>query len=158
MVPDRDGDQRQLAASWLTATIATDLDPTYRNAFGQPLMRMTFDYKDNEHKMGGHAAQTINTIAQIDESHSGSTRRRRATRFPGPWCLTQSTHNTGGHHHGHQSARQRASTNICRAGIVTTCSWSAPTSSPHNLGVPTRPEPVGRAGYWTADAIKNRVP
>ena len=25
-----------------------DLDPTYRNAFGQPLMRMTFDYKDNE--------------------------------------------------------------------------------------------------------------
>ena len=29
-----------------------DLDPTYRNVFGQPLMRMTFDYKDNEHKMG----------------------------------------------------------------------------------------------------------
>jgi hypothetical protein len=26
-----------------------DLDPTYRNAFGQPLMRMTFDYKENEH-------------------------------------------------------------------------------------------------------------
>ena len=25
-----------------------DLDPTYRNAFGQPLMRMTFDYKENE--------------------------------------------------------------------------------------------------------------
>ena len=34
-----------------------DLDPTYRNAFGQPLMRMTFDYKENEHKMGEHAAQ-----------------------------------------------------------------------------------------------------
>ena len=33
-----------------------DLDPTYRNAFGQPLMRMTFDYKENEHKMGQHAA------------------------------------------------------------------------------------------------------
>jgi gluconate 2-dehydrogenase alpha chain len=30
-----------------------DLDPTYRNAFGQPLMRMTFDYKENEHKMAG---------------------------------------------------------------------------------------------------------
>jgi len=28
-----------------------DLDSTYRNAFGLPLMRMTFDYKDNEHKM-----------------------------------------------------------------------------------------------------------
>src|SRR5262249_14957935 len=34
-----------------------DLDPTYRNAFGQPLMRMTFDYKENEHKIGRHAAQ-----------------------------------------------------------------------------------------------------
>ncbi len=33
-----------------------DLDPTYRNAFGQPLMRMTFDYKENEQKMGRHAA------------------------------------------------------------------------------------------------------
>ena len=35
-----------------------DLDPTYRNAFGQPLMRMTFDYKGNEHKMGQHAAKS----------------------------------------------------------------------------------------------------
>ena len=41
-----------------------DLDPTYRNAFGQPLMRMTFDYKENELKMGRHAAQTINEFAR----------------------------------------------------------------------------------------------
>src|SRR2546425_284275 len=41
-----------------------DLDPTYRNAFGLPLMRMTFDYKENEHKMGRHAAQVINDIAK----------------------------------------------------------------------------------------------
>src|SRR5436305_1707840 len=33
-----------------------DLDSTYRNAFGQPLMRMTFDYHPNEHRMGEHAA------------------------------------------------------------------------------------------------------
>src|SRR3982075_1709890 len=41
-----------------------DLDPTYRNAFGLPLMRMTFDYKDNEHKLGRHAADLVNTIAR----------------------------------------------------------------------------------------------
>ena len=29
-----------------------DLDPTYRNAFGQPLMRMTFDYKDERAQDG----------------------------------------------------------------------------------------------------------
>ena len=28
-----------------------DLDPTYKNAFGLPLMRMTFDYKENEHRI-----------------------------------------------------------------------------------------------------------
>ena len=28
-----------------------DLDLTYRNAYGQPLLRMTFDYTDNEIKM-----------------------------------------------------------------------------------------------------------
>ena len=39
-----------------------DLDPTYRNAFGQPLMRMTFDYKENEHKMSRHMAQVINDL------------------------------------------------------------------------------------------------
>ena len=48
-----------------------DLDPTYRNAFGQPLMRMTFDYKENEHKMGRHAAKLINDIAQVDEPDAG---------------------------------------------------------------------------------------
>jgi len=41
-----------------------DLDPTYRNAFGLPLMRMTFDYKENEHKIGRHAAGVINEIAK----------------------------------------------------------------------------------------------
>src|SRR5262249_24059581 len=41
-----------------------DLDPTYRNAFGQPLMRMTFDYKENEQRMGAHAAKMINDLAK----------------------------------------------------------------------------------------------
>ena len=29
-----------------------DLDPTYRDALGQPLLRMTFDFQENERKMG----------------------------------------------------------------------------------------------------------
>ena len=41
-----------------------DLDPTYKNAFGLPLMRMTFDYKENEHKMGRVAADLINDVAR----------------------------------------------------------------------------------------------
>src|SRR5262249_11776757 len=70
-----------------------DLDPTYRNAFGQPLMRMTFDYKENEHKMGLHAAQVINDIAKS----MNPTRLNEAT-VRTRWTVVpyQSTHNTGG--------------------------------------------------------------
>jgi hypothetical protein len=60
-----------------------DLDPTYRNAFGQPLMRMTFDYKDNEHKMGVHAAQVINDIAKS----MNPTRLNSATARTDPWTV-----------------------------------------------------------------------
>src|SRR2546429_8507199 len=71
-----------------------DLDPTYRNAFGQPLMRMTFDYKANEHKMEQHAAQVINDIAKS----MNPTRVNQATARTLPWTVApyQSTHNTGG--------------------------------------------------------------
>src|SRR5262249_59598612 len=70
-----------------------ELDPTYRNAFGQPLMRMTFDYKENEHKMGRHAAQVVNDIAKS----MNPTRWHEATARRG-WTVVpyQSTHNTGG--------------------------------------------------------------
>ncbi len=71
-----------------------DLDPTYRNAFGQPLMRMTFDYKANEHKMGIHAAQVINDIAKS----MNPTKLNPARARTDPWTVVpyQSTHNTGG--------------------------------------------------------------
>src|SRR5215468_6411741 len=70
-----------------------DLDPTYRNAFGQPLMRMTFDYKENEQKMGQHAARIVNDLAKaMNPTHLTEATAR------GSWTVVpyQSTHNTGG--------------------------------------------------------------
>jgi hypothetical protein len=55
-----------------------DLDPTYRNAFGQPLMRMTFDYKENEHKIGRHARAGRQRHREVDEPDAFN--RRRAHR------------------------------------------------------------------------------
>ena len=40
-----------------------DLDPTYKDPLGRPLMRMTFDYQDNERKMASYMADRCNEIA-----------------------------------------------------------------------------------------------
>jgi gluconate 2-dehydrogenase alpha chain len=61
-----------------------DLDPTYRNSFGQPLMRMTFDYKENEHRMGRHAADVINNLAKSMNPTRLNPAVARTQR--GRWC------------------------------------------------------------------------
>src|SRR5258708_33691074 len=129
-----------------------DLDPTYRNAFGQPLMRMTFDYKDNEHEMGRFAAEGVNN----HKRSMNPTILNEASARTDPWTVVpyQSTHNTGGTIMG-TNPRQSALNKYLQ-------SWER-----HNLFVvganvfwhkssynPTGP--VGALAYWTADAIKNR--
>jgi gluconate 2-dehydrogenase alpha chain len=39
-----------------------DLDPTYRDAHGQPLLRMTFDWKDNDIRMSRHVVGKLTEI------------------------------------------------------------------------------------------------
>lgn len=129
-----------------------DLDPTYRNALGQPMMRMTFDYKPNEHRLSKFAAQKINEIGRSLNPEIITPPNPRT----GPWSVVpyQSTHNTGGTIMG---------TNPSNSAVNKYCqSWDA-----HNLFImgaslfshnaaynPTGP--VGALAYWTADAIKNR--
>jgi gluconate 2-dehydrogenase alpha chain len=129
-----------------------DLDPTYRNAFGQPLMRMTFDYKENEHKMGRHAAQVINGIAKS----MNPTAFNAATARTEPWTVVpyQSTHNTGGTIMGTSPATSAVNKYLqswdCHNLFV-----MGANVFPHNAAYnPTGP--VGALAYWAADAIKNR--
>src|SRR5262249_12133739 len=128
-----------------------DLDPTYRNAFGQPLMRMTFDYKENEQKMGQFAAQVVNDLAK---SMNPTTFNPASSRTSWTVVPYQSTHNTGGTIMGTSPGNSALNKYLQ--------SWDA-----HNLFVvganvfahnasynPTGP--VGALAYWTADAIKTR--
>ena len=41
-----------------------DLDPTYVDAYGQPLLRMTFDIRENERKMSVYLSKKIDEIAK----------------------------------------------------------------------------------------------
>jgi gluconate 2-dehydrogenase alpha chain len=129
-----------------------DLDPTYRNAFGQPLMRMTFDYRDNEHKMGRHAAGVINDIAKS----MNPTRLNPATARTDPWTVVpyQSTHNTGGTIMG-TNPRDSAVNKYLQSWDYHNLFVVGANVFPHNSSYnPTGP--VGALAYWTADAIRNR--
>jgi gluconate 2-dehydrogenase alpha chain len=70
-----------------------DLDPTYRDVYGRPLMRMTFDYTDNEHKMSDYLTDRA---AEVAKAMKG--REIRVNRRTGSWDVVpyQTTHNTGG--------------------------------------------------------------
>jgi gluconate 2-dehydrogenase alpha chain len=129
-----------------------DLDPTYRNAFGQPLMRMTFDYKDNEHKLGRHAAQVINDIAKS----MNPTRLNEAVARTGAWTVVpyQSTHNTGGAVMGSDPANS-ALNKYLQSWDVPNVFVTGASAFPHNSGYnPTGP--VGALAFFAADAIRNK--
>src|SRR5919201_172742 len=70
-----------------------DLDPTYRDAYGLPLLRMTFDRHENEHRMSVWLTNKAAELAQaIGPSKMNVTpRTEKYTIVP-----YQSTHNTGG--------------------------------------------------------------
>lgn len=129
-----------------------ELDPNYRNAFGLPLMRMTFDYKPNEHKMGQLAAQTINNIAKS----MNPTKMNPAVARTEPWSVVpyQSTHNTGGTimgtNPGNSVVNKYLQSWDCH-NLFVMGAGVFPHNSAYN---PTGP--VGALAYWAADAIKNR--
>ncbi|CAG9268988.1 gluconate 2-dehydrogenase alpha chain [Paraburkholderia unamae] len=72
-----------------------DLDPTYRDALGLPLLRMTFDWHENEYRMLDHVGTRVEEIARAMQHEA----YYRAIRKPGEHYdtrLYQSTHTTGG--------------------------------------------------------------
>ena len=70
-----------------------DLDPTYRDVYGRPLMRMTFDYTDNEHRMSDYLTDRAHDIAKAMNARELKVNRRKGSWDVGPY---QTTHNTGG--------------------------------------------------------------
>jgi gluconate 2-dehydrogenase alpha chain len=129
-----------------------DLDPTYKNVFGQPLMRMTFDYKTNEHKQGTHAAETVNKLAKS----MNPTILNPAVARVEPWTVVpyQSTHNTGGTIMG-TSPGNSVVNKYCQSWDCHNLFVMGASLFPHNSAYnPTGP--VGALSYWTADAITKR--
>ncbi len=71
-----------------------DLDPTYRDALGRPLVRMTFNFHDNDHKLAQYIGGVLDKIATaMKPTVKGNVNVRRGNYNVVPY---QSTHNTGG--------------------------------------------------------------
>jgi len=125
-----------------------DLDPTYKDAWGLPLLRMTFDFPENDIRMSAYCTQkTIEIGKQMGgKLVTGSPRKR-------PYDITeyQTTHNTGGTIMGADP-----STSVVNRYLQ---SWDMPnvfvigaSNFPQNASYnPT--DTVGALAYWSADAI-----
>lgn len=126
-----------------------DFDPTYKDALGRPLLRMTYNGTDNDHKMSAYLlAKVEGIIKAMNPTHyEMRPRPRNFTVVP-----YQSTHNTGGTMMGSNPGNSVVNRYLQ--------AWDA-----HNLfimGASVFPQqhgynPTGTLGalaYWSADKIK----
>ena len=76
-----------------------DLDPTYTDAWGHPLLRITFDWRENEHRLAAYLRERMaGILTAMGAAHQ--TVAQLPERFD---CSTyQTTHNTGGAIMGHE--------------------------------------------------------
>ncbi len=126
-----------------------DLDPTYRDANGLPLLRMTFDWHQNEQKMLKFMNEKCVEIAKAMSPTSYAARAVPTKYSIVPY---QSTHNIGGAVMGADP-----STSVVNKHLQ---SWDVPnlfvvggSAYPQNAAVgPT--ETIGMLACWTADGIK----
>ena len=126
-----------------------DLDPTYKDANGLPLLRMTFDFHDNEVKMLKWVQEKCIEIAKAMQPASYHAAAIRAKYSIVPY---QSTHNVGGAVMGTDPA-----TSVVNKYLQ---SWDVPnlfvvggSAFPQNAAQgPTAT--IGALACWSADAIK----
>jgi gluconate 2-dehydrogenase alpha chain len=138
-------------SSSATRTNYLDLDPTYKDAWGLPLLRMTFDYPKNDLRMSAFVTDKMKGIA---DAMGGKIVNAKART--GSWDVTQyqTTHNVGGAVMGEDpktSAVNRYLQTWDVPNVFVVGGSAFPQNSNYN---PTGT--VGALAYWVVDAIKNK--
>jgi len=70
-----------------------DLDPTYKDRFGRPLLRVTYDIKPNDHRMSNFL---VDRCVEIGRAMGGTLLERNSREGPFDITVFQTTHNCGG--------------------------------------------------------------
>lgn len=127
------------------------LDPTYKDAHGRPLLRLTFDFSENDRRMSRHLTDQAERIAKAMGGRFTDRSDRADTYSIVPY---QTTHNTGGAVMGTDP----------RTSVVNKYlqSWDVPNlfvqgacAFPQNAGYnPT--DTVGALAYWSVKALIER--
>ena len=126
-----------------------DLDPTYKDVHGQPLLRMTFDWKPNDIAMTQFIVKKMQAM--------GPRETKVNVRKPGDHYdlrVYQSTHNTGGAPMGTDPATS-AINRFLQMGDVSNVFVMGASAFPQNFGY----NPTGMVtalAYWSARAIRER--
>ncbi len=125
-----------------------DLDPTYTDDFGRPMLRMTFDFTDNEHRMSDFLTERASDVA-----NAMGGREIKANKRSGAYDIVpyQTTHNTGGAIMG-SDPRSSALNRYLQSWDVHNVFAPGANAFPQNAGY----NPMGTVAaltYWCADAI-----
>ena len=128
-----------------------DIDPTYRDAFGLPLLRLTFDYQSNENTMSDFLADRCEQIVRALGPTKINIFRRKGHYSIVPY---QTTHNTGGAIMGADPATSAVNKYLQSWDVSNVFAVGA-SAFPQNAGY----NPTGTVGaltYWAAEAILKR--
>jgi gluconate 2-dehydrogenase alpha chain len=126
-----------------------DLDPTYKDALGRPLVRMSYNFHDNDYKLAEYMAGVIGKIARaMNPTLMSTPAPRRGNYNVVPY---QSTHNTGGTMMGADP----------KASVLNRYLQSWDADNLFVMGASVFPQnqsynPTGLVGalaYWSANAI-----
>jgi gluconate 2-dehydrogenase alpha chain len=128
-----------------------DLDPTYKDRFGRPLMRMTMDFPENELKMNAFLTDRYAEIIQAMGAKQVVKQPRK-----GPYDVTayQTSHLCGGAIMG-DNPKNSALNKYLQSWDVPNLFVQGATAFPQNAGYnPTGT--VGALAYWSAAAIRDK--
>jgi gluconate 2-dehydrogenase alpha chain len=128
-----------------------DLDPTYKDRFGRPLVRITIDFHENELKMSAFLTDKYAEILQKMGAKQVVKKPRK-----GPYDVTQyqTSHLNGGAIMGDNPGNS-ALNKYLQSWDVPNLFVQGATAYPQNAGYnPTGT--VGALAYWSANAIRSQ--
>ncbi|MBN8907949.1 MAG: GMC family oxidoreductase, partial [Rhodospirillales bacterium] len=128
-----------------------DLDPTYTDAYGRKLLRMTFDFHDNEMKMSQYLTDRL---ADITQKMGPKVMEKHPRTAPYNVNVYQTTHTCGGAVMG-DDPKTSAVNRYLQSWDVPNLFVFGATAFPQNAGYnPTNT--VGALAFWGAKAIREQ--